>query len=328
MAAECVASAEAFPIRLWIVDNSGSMQASDGSMLVKLASGGTRKTSCSRWQELAATLGAIGDLSQAVGARTDFMLLNPTFSAPQFVSVATHAGAQPLPVPILGQEIDAARLRSLMEGVSPAGTTPLTEAVQRVISLVLPVAPALQARGQQAVVVLATDGQPNDPPSFLAAMQQLQRLPVWLVVRLCTDDDAVVNYWSELDGQLEASLEVLDDEAGEADEIAHHNSWLTYGPPLHVAREFGMRNRLFDLLDENRLAPSQVRQMCELLLGCGQLPDPQTDWLGFDDALRAALASAPSTVDPRSGRRRPWIDQKRVGRMRPGAACAGCCSVQ
>jgi hypothetical protein len=184
LAAECVASAEAFPIRLWIVDNSGSMQASDGSMLVKLASGGTRKTSCSRWQELAATLGAIGDLSQAVGARTDFMLLNPTFSAPQFVSVATHAGAQPLPVPILGQEIDAARLRSLMEGVSPAGTTPLTEAVQRVISLVLPVAPALQARGQQAVVVLATDGQPNDPPSFLAAMQQLQRLPVWLVVRV------------------------------------------------------------------------------------------------------------------------------------------------
>ena len=86
-----------------------------------------------------------------------------------------------------------------------------------------------------------------------------------------------------------------------------------------------MRNRLFDLLDESRLAPSQVRQMCELILGCGELPDPQTDRPGFDDALKAALASAPSTVDPRSGKRRPWIDQKRTAASGP---CASCCMVQ
>ena len=29
-----------------------------------------------------------------------------------------------------------------------------------------------------------------------------------------------------------------------------------YGPPLHAAREFGCRNKLFDLLDETRLLPS------------------------------------------------------------------------
>jgi len=32
--------------------------------------------------------------------------------------------------------------------------------------------------------------------------------------------------------------------------VQAHNGWLVYGPPLHRAREFGLHNKLFDLLDE------------------------------------------------------------------------------
>ena len=36
----------------------------------------------------------------------------------------------------------------------------------------------------------ATDGDVSE------AMKPLQNLPVWVVVRLCTDDDSVVQYWN------------------------------------------------------------------------------------------------------------------------------------
>jgi hypothetical protein len=50
----------------------------------------------------------------------------------------------------------------------------------------------------------------------------------------------------------------LDDFAGEGQEVHHVNPWLTYGLPLHTAREFGLTEKVFDLLDERALAPSEM----------------------------------------------------------------------
>ena len=75
-----------------------------------------------------------------------------------------------------------------------------------------------------------------------------------------------------------------------------------------------MHDKLFDLLDEAALLPSQVRQFCELLLGV-PLPAPDVDAAAFVEALRAAMKPMPPVFDPLSGRLKPWIDVNMLKRQ-------------
>ena len=57
--------------------------------------------------------------------------------------------------------------------------------------------------------VIASDGEATDG-DIAAALRPLRDLPAWVVVRLCTDDDRVVQYWNEIDEDLELDMDVLD----------------------------------------------------------------------------------------------------------------------
>lgn len=293
------ASIDAFPVRYIIVDNSGSMQMNDGSRLVS-TSNGLRTVSSTRWDELGDVVEELGTAVTRLHAETHFHLLNPC-RVGQFFKLEGDSSS-------ISPNADLATLKRAMK-MPPTGTTPLTEAVQRVTQAIAPSAEAFNAKGQKAVVVLATDGLPNDPSSFLRALQELQRLPVWLVVRLCTDQDDVVEYWSDLDKSLERPLETLDDVQGEAKEVYALNRWLTYAPALHLARTAGMHEKLFDLIEEVPLQPFQCKLLIEQILGCEPLPVPEVDPELFFASVSQALEALPAVYNPITGRMAPWIDE-------------------
>ena len=156
---------------------------------------------------------------------------------------------------------NCAGLNRLLQKVekSPGGGTPLCKHITAVIDQVRTMESALRANNHKAVIIIATDGESSDG-DIANAMRPLQQLPVWVVVRLCTDEDKIVEYWNNIDKQLELDMDVLDDLSGEGKEIYDSgNTWVTYGEPLHRLREFGCPLREMDLIDENKLSGEQMR---------------------------------------------------------------------
>ena len=96
------------------------------------------------------------------------------------------------------------RFHTLMKAFenSPDGGTPLCRHIQEIISQIKPREQELRSKGQKACVVIMTDGQSSDG-NIAKAMEPLKNLPVWVVVRLCTDDDKIGDYWSKIDKELE-----------------------------------------------------------------------------------------------------------------------------
>jgi hypothetical protein len=103
------------------------------------------------------------------------------------------------------------------------------------------------------------------------------------VIRLCTNEKRVTEFYNQIDEVLEFNLEVLDDYLDEAKEVNKFNKWLNYALPMRKSlslqwrillcmktansfgaprvgypdrcREFGYHNRLFDLLGMSPIVP-------------------------------------------------------------------------
>lgn len=209
-------------------------------------------------------------------------------------------------------ETDIAAVRNMVQS-APTGRTPLCEHIRSVCHKVEQMAPALRANGQRVVIVIASDGAATDG-DVASAMRPLQSLPVWVVVRLCTDDERVVEYWNNIDNDLELDMDVLDDLGGEAAEVTQHNAWLTYGSSLHRLREWGCTERVMDLLDEKQLGVTEMVQLVELILGRGaaDMPDPQLGYADFEAALRMVLAKQREVWCPMRHRKKPWVSERKL----------------
>jgi len=319
---EIIHSLEAFPVRHFVLDNSGSMTKCDGRMHV---TSGTNEgfARCSRWKELLQSVQWLGDMSIGLAAPTSFKLINPCEG---MTDISLGHG---------DVEQEKARLARLTSS-SPNGRTPICKAIEKVVASISKVAPELRRNGQRAMVEIATDGVSTDG-DLAAALKPLEQLPVWVIVRLCTDEQPVIDYWDGIDTQLELDLDVLDDLQGEAEQIKAVNPFVVYCEQLHRLREWGSHNKLLDLIDEASFSPAQAAEMVGLVLGkgaAGDLPPPFLDLDGFIagvEQLQTAAAKSPAGLvfDPLTESRVCWFKTRQLraaarSKCRGGGGGCGC----
>jgi hypothetical protein len=282
---------------------------------------------CSRWNELQQTVEYHAEMSALLKAPTVFRLLNDPgrIVGPQQFSVAERGGE------FLQEDVSVAK--KTMTNASPSGCTPLSRHIVEIRENIVAMLPQLESTGQKVAIILATDGLPSDTYGVSDSSTRLESernvrslagLPVWVVVRLCTDEADVVEYYNNLDSHLELSLEVLDDWVGEAQEIYGTNPWLNYGICLHRMREMGFHNRLFDLLDERALNLSELNEFFTFLFGPEAFdgaPDPSLDFKAFMHHVKTVSSKAGQLWNPVSKRMGPWIDVKKLKSTYGGNCC-------
>mmetsp|Transcript_114806 Transcript_114806/g.161245 ORF Transcript_114806/g.161245 Transcript_114806/m.161245 type:complete len:382 (+) Transcript_114806:30-1175(+) len=296
--AEFARSAEAFATRYWIIDNSGSMTTADGHLTNESADGSCRATTCSRWAELSSTIAFHAETAIALQAPTEFRLLNHPGRGSQVVRVGeSHTPTDAAQAAV--QQLCASQ---------PTGRTPLCSQIREVVHAIHEQVAQLRTNGKRVVVVIASDGEATDG-NIAHALAPLKDLPVWVVIRLCTDDESVVKYWNNIEEDLELEMDVLDDVDSEAREVNDHAPWFTYGKAMHRLREWGAVNKILDVIDERPLVAHELVQLVRLIYGdtAADLPQPDVKWSAFKHQLETEIAKYPMVWDPLREKKRPWI---------------------
>ena len=106
--------------------------------------------------------------------------------------------------------------------------------------------------------------------------------------------------------------------------MAKKNPWLTYAPALQLARTLGLRDKLFDLMDEQKLAPTQVKSMVERILGCDALPEPEVELSEFLAAVDAAQSRTTAVYNPLTAKMDKWFPTDKLERAVSNGGGDGC----
>jgi len=208
------------PLRIWVIDNSSSMQVTDGHRIVGSTFQNLTTNDCSRWEEAQDEVAFNAYIAGSLGIPTRFNMVNSEPLVPSCFSVAEH-GPQ-----AVQQELQMAKqIMSQTRPIQPQ--THLAHHIQQIRGMIVQIAPQLAQEGKAVSIIFVLSGLPTDMygqegpavlHEFMQALGSLQGLPVFVTVRLCTDDERVVDFYNTLDAQLN-SYDVVDDFFGEAIEI-------------------------------------------------------------------------------------------------------------
>ena len=306
----------------------------------------TASSTCTRWDEVQETVNIHAQLSAALNAPTDFRLLNkPQNGGPQKFRVGYGLSGEECEIDsngnnnnkcgilAMGQRLhrrwksmnDSKRIQHVMSKNKPSGKTALHETISEIRNEVVNMLPQLQADGMKVAIIIATDGCNHSSENsknklqesemnqeLLDALESLQGLPVFVVIRLCTDYGPIVDFYNSLDERLDLSLDVLDDHYNEALQVQEYNPWLNYALVLHRMREMGQNSILFDLLDERGFTELELRKFSVMLFGMENfilVDDPLTcQWNDFVDEIDRIQRKERKQWNPLTKELQPWMD--------------------
>jgi len=310
-------------LRMYLLDNSGSTSAADGSLVREVGGGRFSSLPCTRWEEICAFAEDHARWNLRVGTPCEFVLLNSLSRTPGSPMVegrdCVHIERSHGP-----EEEQLEELRTMLRNNGPRGVTPISERLEDIRGRIQASVSDLAQRAQMVFLTIVTDGLPTTPFSGQSTvaernhMVQVMRslcamLPVQLVIRLCTDDQETISFYNSIDEESELPLDILDDMSGEAGELAKHgNDWFTYTPVIHRMREAGTLAKILDTLDERPLNRIEARRLAVLLSGSQQSLDNLSD-RQFINEMAKIVAKVPLVYDARRRQMRPIVD---MGKLR------------
>jgi hypothetical protein len=174
----------------------------------------------------------------------------------------------------------------------------------------------IRSLGQKVAIIIITDGEASDG-DLMEAMAPLKLLHVRIVIRLCTNDVGIMNYWNKIDQELEMNIDILDDMLSEAAEVISVNPWLNYCEPIHRMREFGIPIREMDMLDERLLSFDELRVVCSIIFNYSviDIPHPQLDFKAFKGLIADLCLQSPKAYCLGRRKTMPLIDMRALNAL-------------
>lgn len=230
------------PLRYFIYDDSGSMSITDGEMVTF----NNKVKTCSRWNELCETMTFQYTAANAGQIKSKFLFLNK--------GLVINSNEQ--------NPYDT--LNSMQEMMG--GKTPICTCLNKVIEDINTYKNDLIAAGKKVIILIATDGESTDG-DIKVPLRILKNLPVHIILRLCTNQESIINFWNDIDQEIELSLDVIDGYCSEAKEIYRVNPSICYSKALHQFREFGTLTIEFDHIDERKLNEDSLDKIVSIIYG-------------------------------------------------------------
>ena len=196
---------------LWLLDSSSSMKVRDSRVVC--SDGMTCIDEVSRWRELRDCISFHAYMASKCWIRSHFWLLNDDdrSTTRKFHLCCGDPNGVADEISCLNAALKLTKLSN--------DQCPLTDQLHELVQKISNVAPSLVSNGETVTVVICTQGVPTDDDgetsrdiqrSFWSAIRKLSKLPVKIIVRLCTGDESVCHVYNMMDARVK-NMDVLDD---------------------------------------------------------------------------------------------------------------------